>query len=115
MSDSSKSYRLPHPTLTKIDGKPNAALIKLLTKEVYANAKSAHSVHGGGLNGHLGLAMPVAVYVLRAGINFVEPPHPGPLPIHVVNATRAQITARNHAYDLSMTECQTCQNVLRRT
>jgi hypothetical protein len=80
MSDSSKSYPFPHPTLTKIDGKPNAASIKLLTKEVYANAKSVHSVHGGELNGHLGLAMLVAAYVLRAGINFVEPPHPAHFP-----------------------------------
>jgi hypothetical protein len=113
MSDSSKSYPFPHPTLTKIDGKPNAASIKLLTKkEVYANAKSVHSVHGGELDGHLGLTMPVAAYVLCAGINFVEPPHPGPLPIHVVNATSAQITAASRAYDLStMTEFQTCQNV----
>jgi hypothetical protein len=104
-------YPFPHPTLTKIDGKPNAVLIKLLTKKVYVNAKSVHSVHGGGLNGHLGLAMPVAAYVIRAGANFVEPPHPGPLPIHDVNAISAQITVANRAYDLSMTEFQTCQNV----
>jgi hypothetical protein len=111
MSDSSNSYPFPHPILTKIDGKPNAASIKLLTKEVYANAKSVHSVHGGGLNGHFRLAMPVATYVIRASANFVEPPHPGPLPVHGLNATSAQITAANRAYDLSMAEFQTCQNV----
>jgi hypothetical protein len=37
--------------------------------------------------------------------------HSGPLPILVVNANSAQITAANRAYDLSMTEFQTCQNV----
>jgi hypothetical protein len=57
--------------------------------------------------------MPVATYVIRAGANFVEPLHPGPLPVHGLNTTSAQITAANRAYvhDLSMAEFQTCQNV----
>jgi hypothetical protein len=108
---SKASFPFPHEKLTVIADKPNAATIKLLTKEVYANTKSVHSVHGGGLNGHLGLAMAAAPYQIRAGALFVEPPHPGAQPIHAAAATGAQISATNRAYDQSMTDFNTCQTV----
>jgi hypothetical protein len=104
-------FPFPHATLTAITNKPNAATIKLLTKEVYANTKSVHSVHGGRLNGHLGLAMAPAPYQIRAGELFIEPPHPGAQPIHAALATAAQITAANRAYNQAMTEFNTCQSV----
>jgi hypothetical protein len=55
---STESFPLPHAQLTLIQGKPTAAAIRQLKKELYANARSIHSDHGGGLNGHLGLVMP---------------------------------------------------------
>jgi hypothetical protein len=105
------TFPFPHATLTAITHKPTAATIKLLTKEVYANTKSVHSVHGGGLNGHLGLAMAAAPYQIRTGALFIAPPHPGAQPIHIATATAAQITAANRAYDQDMLEFTTCQAV----
>jgi hypothetical protein len=64
---STESFPLPHEQLTLIPGKLSAATIRQLKKELYANARSIHSDRGGGLNGHLGLVMPTAAYVIRAG------------------------------------------------
>jgi hypothetical protein len=105
------TFSFPHMKLTEITNKPTAATIKLLTKEVYANTKSVHSIHGGGLNGHLGLVMAPAPYQIRTGTLFIAPLHPGAQPIHIVTATAAQITAANRAYDQSMIEFTTCQAV----
>jgi hypothetical protein len=94
----------PHPELTPITGKPTAATIKQLKKQVYANARSVYSDLGGGLNGHLGVVMATAPYVLRAGQVFVAPIHPGPQAQHAANATQAQIIAADRAYDRNKTE-----------
>jgi hypothetical protein len=72
------TFPFPHPVLTAIVGKPTAQTIKQLRKEIYANARSVHSARGGGLHGHLGIAMMVATYTVRAGQPFQEPAHPGP-------------------------------------
>jgi hypothetical protein len=56
----------PHVELTKIHGKPTAASIKQLKKEIYANARSIHCELGGGTNGYLGTVMPNAAYFIRA-------------------------------------------------
>lgn len=93
------SIPFPHPILTPILSKPTAATIKQLKKEVYANARSVHSERGGGMNGHLGIVMAVAPYVVRAGVNFDEPVHPGVQAEHLPAATAAQITAANRLHD----------------
>jgi hypothetical protein len=108
---STESFPLPHAQLTLIQGKPTAAAIRQLKKELYANARSIHSDHGGGLNGHLGLVMPTAAYVIRAGAVFNEPQHPGVQPVHAANATAALITSTNRAYDHAMAEFKTCSTV----
>jgi hypothetical protein len=105
------TFPFPHVMLTALANKPTAATIKLLTKEVYANTKSIHSIHGGSLNCHLGLAMVPAPCQIQAGALFIEPPHPGAQPVHAAAATSAQITAANHAYDQAMTNFNTCQSV----
>jgi hypothetical protein len=97
------SIPFPHPTLTPILDKPRAANIKQLKKEVYANARSVHSERRGGMDGHLGIVMAVAPYVVRAGQPFVEPIHPGVQAAHAVNATQAQITAANRLHDTKKT------------
>jgi hypothetical protein len=101
------TFPLPHEQLTPIPGKPTAAAIRQLKKELYANARSIHSDRGGGLNGHLGLVMPTAAYVLRAGATFDEPNHPGLQPVHAAAATVAQITATNRTYDHALAEFKT--------
>jgi hypothetical protein len=101
---STSSLPFPHPNLTPIVGKPDSAALKLLRKEVYANTKSVPSTAGGGLNGHLGISMPAGAYTIRAGQPFVEPAHPGPLPVHAAGDTNALITATNRIYDTSLAD-----------
>jgi hypothetical protein len=89
-------FAFSHPTLTPIVGKSTSITIKLLLKEVYANARSVHSTHGGGATGNLGLAMSDAAYVIHVPATpFIAPAHPGGQPIHAAAATAAQITAVN--------------------
>jgi hypothetical protein len=111
MATQSSSFPLPHAQLTPILGKPTAAAIRQLKKEIYANARSLHSDRGGGINGHLGIVMPNAAYFLRAGTPFDAPNHPGPQPIHAVNATAAQITSANRTYDHDLDEFKTYTNI----
>ena len=56
----------PHDKLTQIVDKPDAATIKQLKKEVYANLRAIPTTAGGGANGYLGLSMPAAAYATRA-------------------------------------------------
>jgi hypothetical protein len=107
MTTTNTSFPLPHAVLTPIPGKPTAATLRQLKKELYANARSIHSDRGGGINGHLGLVMPTAAYVIRAGAVFNEPNHPGTQPVHAAAATAAQITAANRAYDHFLDEFKT--------
>ena len=93
------SLPFPHLHLTPIDGKPTATTVTQLRKEVYANARAIHSDGGGGNNGFLGIVMEAPAYLQRAGTAFLLPIHPGPQLDHAVNATAAQITAANRAYD----------------
>jgi hypothetical protein len=104
---STESFTLPHKQLALIPGKASAATIRQLKKELYANARSIHSDRGGGLNSHLGLVMPTAAYVIRAGAAFDEPNHPGIQPVHAAAANVAQITAANRSYDHAMDEFKT--------
>jgi hypothetical protein len=108
---SSKTLPFPHVELTKVHGKPTAASIKQLKKELYANARSVHCELGGGVNGYLGTVMPNAQYFLRAGAAFVAPVHPGIQVAHAVNATVAQITENNRVYDKAKEDYATYQQV----
>jgi hypothetical protein len=106
-----ESFPFPHAQLTLIQGKPTAAAVRQLKKELYANARSIHSDHGGGLNGHLGLVMPTAAYAIRASAIFNEPQHPGVQPVLAANATAVLITSTNRAYDHAMAQFKTCSTV----
>jgi hypothetical protein len=100
------TFPFPHATLTPIVGKPTEPTVKLLQRELYTNARSVPSTRGGGANGYLGLLMPALAYAERAGAlspwrNVI---HPGRLPIHNLDATSIQITARDRAYDAQLRE-----------
>jgi hypothetical protein len=87
-----------HEELTKIDGTPDAATIQQLRKQVYTNLIAIPSIIGGD-NGYLGLAMPAAEYLARAGVAFVHPPAPQAQPVHAQGDTAAIITAANRLWD----------------
>jgi hypothetical protein len=88
-----------HEELTKIDGTPDAATIQQLRKQVYTNLLSIPSIIGGANNGYLGLAMPAAEYLARAGAAFVHPPAPQAQPVHAAGDTAAIISAANRLWD----------------
>jgi len=71
---------LPHLNLMPIVGKPNNNSLKLLTKEIYANAHAIPSTCGGSGHRHLGLVMPVAKYLIVSSVAFQLPVHSGPVP-----------------------------------
>jgi len=75
-----------HLCLTPIIRMPTNTTLKLLTKEIYANAHAVPSTCRGSSHGHLSLVMPVAEYLIISGTTFQLLAHPGPVPIHASSA-----------------------------
>ncbi len=84
------SLAFPHPHLTTIIGTPTNTIIKLLSKEIYANAHAIPSTQDGGNHGHLGFIMPATNYLTLAGVAFQLPAHPGDFPNLAAMATQNQ-------------------------
>ena len=81
----------PHPVLTPFATPvqpPTHASIKLLQRELNANAMSVHSNAGGGLHGHLVLTLTPARYRAVAGVPY---PAPQPPPALVVAGAAAAV------------------------
>ena len=100
MSSPSTNYResvFRHPDLTRIHGEPNFSNLKVLTREIKANAKSVHSTLGGAAHGHLGLVLSAAQYALISATAFTRVVFPEPLAIPI-GTTRlaADELERNH-------------------
>jgi len=72
-----------------IVGTPTNTSLKLLTKEIYANAHAIPSTCRGSRHGHLDLIMRVAEYIIAAGMAFQLPAHPGPVHMHATGANAA--------------------------
>jgi hypothetical protein len=103
------SHQFPHPELTLLqanDEKPNHSSIKLLHKQINANAMSIPSVQGSGTHGHLFLTVSAAAYQVFANVGFNLPTHPGPAPVHAAAATAAAITETNRQYSANLKEFQ---------
>ena len=82
MSTPSTNYResvFRHADLTQIHGEPNFSSLKILTREIKANARSVHSTLGGAAHGHLGLVLSPAQYALVSNTPFERVEYPGPL------------------------------------
>ena len=79
------------------DQPPNAAMVNMLKRELFANAAAIPCPAGGGNHGHLGLVMPVADYAALGGgvVPWVDPADPGVLaPAAGVAAVIAAATAQ---------------------
>ena len=105
------AHQFPHPELSALqanDGdKPNHASLKVLHKELNANAMSIPSVRGTGQHGHLTLTITEPAYLaITNNIPFVNPIHPGPAPVHLAAATGPQITESNRQYAANLKEFQ---------
>ena len=82
MSSSSTNYRetvFAHHDLTRIHGEPTFSALKLLTREVKANAMAVHSTLGGGAHGHIGLVLSPAQYANLSPTQFARPAFPAAL------------------------------------
>ena len=91
-SPSSTSLTFPHPELTPIVGEPTTTSLRLLQKELYANARAIYSTRGGGANGHLRLLISDVAYLARTNnVPFDLPVHPGNAPVYAATATGVQI------------------------
>ena len=78
--DYAKAYFI-HPTLTPIPGEPDYSTLKILKKELKANASRVTSDLGGGGHGHLGLVLTAHEYAMISAILYARPVHPGALTI----------------------------------
>jgi len=85
-------------------GTPHNTSLKLLTKEIYANACAIPSTCRGGGHGHLGLVMPVMEYVVIAGIAFQLPAHPGLVSMHAASANAATRQENIRLFDTTIKE-----------
>lgn len=101
----------PHPTVTPILEEPTFATLQTLIAELNTNAMAVPSNRGGGAHGHLTLLVQPANYLLLAGVAFVPPPNPGPVPIHPAAATAAQIAELNRQFTANQLEYRTYLNV----
>jgi hypothetical protein len=91
----------PYPPFTT---KPTNSSLQVLQRELYANARAIHSARSGGAYGHLAIIMLTADYIIRAGVAFDPPVHPGNAPVHGANATSAQITETISQYAADLAE-----------
>jgi hypothetical protein len=98
---SSPKFTFPHETLTPIDGKPTNTTLQLLQRQLFTNARSVPSNRGGGLHGHLAILLSPADYLLRAGVAFIMPVHPGDPPAPVGTAAIIGVALRNYAEALA--------------
>ena len=103
----------PHKVLTKIIGKPTADDIKLLKKQLFANARAAYSTRGGGRHGHLGVLLSPTTYAskTKSTTPWTDPNHPGANPTHARNATPEAITEGNRKFKAALVEFNLCEQV----
>ena len=94
-------FTFPHETLTPIDGKPTNTTLQTLQRQLFTNARSVASTRGGGTHGHLAILLSPADYLLRAGVPFIVPTHPGPPPEPVGTAAVIGVALRNYAEALA--------------
>lgn len=98
----SPKFTFPHETLTPIEGKPTNTTLQLLQRHLFTNARSVPSARGGGIHGHLAMLLSPADYLLlRAGVPFLVPVHPGNPPEPIGTAAVIGVALRNYTEALA--------------
>jgi hypothetical protein len=85
------NFNFPYAVLTPIEGKPTNTTLQILQRQLYTNARAIDSPRGGGAHGHMAMLLSDAEYLVRAGVPFIVPRHPGAAPDAAAGATAAQI------------------------
>jgi hypothetical protein len=99
----------PHAELTPLpsDRNPSALDIRLLKKELLANALTVPSTRGGGALGHTALCLEPAAYLLLPNAAaWIDPVHPGGTPVLPNNPTAFQIAEGNRVHKFLEEEYQ---------
>jgi hypothetical protein len=106
MSTPNTNYRenvFRHQDLTRIHGEPDFSSLKVITREIKANAKSVHSTLGGAVHGHLGLVVSPAQYALISPTPFERVPFPEPLDLPAgTTQVAAALLTRNHTEQIRL-------------
>ena len=96
----SDNFAFPHGELTKIVGTPTNATLQVLKSQLCDNAASVPSRRGGGAHGHLGIVMDAVEYMtVSNNIPWINPIHPGDLPVHSCGVTAVLREQINRQYD----------------
>ena len=93
---STPKFTFPYVSLTPIDGKPTNTTLQVLQRQLYTNARSVPSARGGGNHGHLAMVLSAPDYLLRTGVPFIIPVHPGPPPEAVGTSAAIAVAIRNY-------------------
>ena len=112
MTESTATKYFTHPVLTPMasDTRPTAVSLKLLHKEVNANAMSVPSSRGSGQHGHLFLCVSAATYNTITEADFDAPTNPGPAPEELEDGTQFQISEHLRQYEADKKEYNLCIN-----
>jgi hypothetical protein len=97
-------FPYPELTLLSTDRKPHLQDVRLLRRQINANAMAISSPRGGGAHGHLSICMPPADYLALTGVAWDVPAHPGPAPLIPAGSTGPQITEINRQYKADLDE-----------
>lgn len=89
-------FTFPYVSLTPIDGKPTNTTLQVLQRQLYTNARSVPSPCGGGNHGHLAMVLSAPDYLLRTGVPFIIPVHPGPPPEATGTSATIAVAIRNY-------------------
>lgn len=89
-------FTFPYVSLTPIDGKPTNTTLQVLQRQLYTNARSVPSPRGGGNHGHLAMVLSAPDYLLRTGVPFIVPVHPGPPPEATGTSATIAVAIRNY-------------------
>lgn len=107
--------KFPHPILTPLGSEaPTVASLKLLHKQINANAISVPSARGNGALGHYILVVDAATYTARATpvgaaapVVFIVPVNPGPTAVHAPGATGPAMAENNRLHAIDAAEFKT--------
>jgi hypothetical protein len=104
-------------TVTKIHGQPTNQDLTILKKELIAILANIPTMLGGGNNGHAGIIIEPAKYLLMlGGVAFVNPANPGTYPANVPANAASGVRARAEAeHKKIMREYKTLQGVIQAT
>lgn len=99
------TFVLPHDPLTPLapDEEPTPAAVRLLRRELFANARAIPTDLGGGDHGHLGMVMPQVDYIAisTGAVPFTMPPKPA-VPNFLGVAAAREMTREVYKDDLEI-------------